>query len=204
MYITIEGPIGAGKSSLANLIHNEFSFSLINEIITENPFLERFYQDQSRWAFQTEMYFLTHRYMQLKALETKLSQQNNFVADYDIYKNKIFAEKTLNASEYNKFNTIYTNLKRDLTENDLTIFLRADLNTLRTRIKKRNRNFEQDINDEYLQYLISSYDKYLEEYAKERPNNYLIIECDQIDFINNPKDRQLIINKINTKTKELI
>ncbi len=204
MYITIEGPIGAGKSSLANLIHNEFSFSLINEIITENPFLERFYQDQNRWAFQTEMYFLTHRYMQLKALETKLSQQNNFVADYDIYKNRIFAQKTLNASEYHKFNTIYTNLKRDLTENDLTIFLRADLNTLRTRIKKRNRNFEQDITDEYLQYLISSYDKYLEEYAKERPNNYLIIECDQIDFINNPKDRQLIINKINIKTKELI
>ncbi len=203
MYITVEGPIGVGKSSLANLIHTEFNYSLINEIITENPFLERFYQDQERWAFQTEMYFLSHRYLQLKSLETRINQNQNFVADYDICKNKIFADKTLDNSDLHKFNQIYTNFKNDLVNNDLTIFLKTDLATLKQRIKMRNRNFEQDIADEYLEYLIKAYNNELELFKKNRPNNFLVIECSNLDFVNNRNDRQTIIKKIQEKTRSL-
>ncbi len=202
MYITIEGPIGAGKSSLASLIHHEFKFNLINEIITENPFLERFYQNQSKWAFQTEMYFLTHRYLQLKSLENRLLNHENFVADYDICKNKIFAHKTLSDKDFSKFNQVYDNFKDDLVQTDLTIFLKADLQTLKARIKKRNRNFEQEIDDRYLQYLIDAYETYFNNFKQHRPNNYLVIECDNLDYVNSNTDRQLVITQILNKLSQ--
>ena len=101
MYITIEGPIGVGKSSLTDIIAKEFKYKIINEIVEENPFLKRFYDVPERWAFQTEMFFLTNRYDQLNNLNKRyLDKEINVVADYDIQKNLIFAKKTLNSARF--------------------------------------------------------------------------------------------------------
>ncbi len=199
MYITIEGPIGVGKSSLARLIKEEFQFDVVNEIITENPFLERFYQDQEKWSFQTEMYFLTHRYLQLKALSSLIEEGSDFVADYDIYKNTIFAKKNLKGKELNKFLEIYHYFKNDLRQNDLTIFLHANLDTLKARIKLRNRSFEQEIEDEYLLYLIEAYNKFSQSLANQRPDSYMVIECDNLDYVHNNHDRSKICKQIKDK-----
>ncbi len=204
MYITIEGPIGVGKSSLARLIKQEFQFDVVNEIITENPFLERFYQDQEKWSFQTEMYFLTHRYLQLRSLANLIEAGDDFVADYDIYKNTIFAKKNLSGKELDKFLEIYHYFKSDLKQNDLTIFLCANLETLKARIKLRNRSFEQEIEDEYLLYLIDAYNKFSQKLAAERPDNILIIECDNLDYVHHNHDRKLICEKIKTQIERKI
>lgn len=203
MYITIEGPIGVGKSSLARLIKQEFQFEVVNEIITENPFLERFYQDQDKWSFQTEMYFLTHRYLQLRSLSKLIDAGDNFVADYDIYKNTIFAKKNLTTTEFNKFLEIYQYFKSDLRQNDLTIFLSANLETLRARIKLRNRSFEQEIEDEYLLYLIDAYNQFSKKLAKERPDSFLVIECDNLDYVHNNNDRKLICQQIKQQIERI-
>ncbi len=203
MYITIEGPIGVGKSSLARLIKEEFQYDIVNEIITENPFLERFYDDANRWAFQTEMYFLTHRYIQLQALVKRIECGDDFVADYDIYKNEIFARKTLSTKDYNKFYQIYEIFRQDLADNDLTVFLNANLETIKHRIALRNRSFEQEIEDEYLLYLIDAYQEFARRLANERPQNYIVIECDDLDYVHCNDDRRIVVEKIKEKIKRL-
>ncbi len=203
MYITIEGPIGVGKSSLARLIKEEFQFDVVNEIITENPFLERFYEDPKRWAFQTEMYFLTHRYIQLQNLITRIDAGDDFVADYDIYKNEIFARKNLNQYDYSKFYQIYEVFRKELSTNDLTIFLHANLETIKHRIALRNRSFEQEIEDEYLIYLIESYNEFAQKLATERPENYIVIECDNLDYVHCNEDRIKVVKNIKKKIKRL-
>lgn len=203
MYITIEGPIGIGKSSLARLIREELQFDIVNEIITDNPFLERFYEDQERYALQTEMYFLTHRYIQLRGLTPRISAGDDFVADYDIYKNEIFARKTLSSKDYNKFYQIYQIFREELVCNDLTVFLHANLDTIKQRICLRNRSFEQEIADEYLLYLIDAYQDFAKRLAEERPHNFIVIECDELDYVYNNDDRQKVVSIIKNKIKRL-
>ncbi len=203
MYITIEGPIGVGKSSLARLIKEEFQYDIVNEIITENPFLERFYEDPNRWAFQTEMYFLTHRYIQLQALAKRIECGDDFVADYDIYKNEIFARKTLSTKDYNKFYQIYEIFRNDLFNNDLTVFLHANLETIKHRIALRNRSFEQEIEDEYLLYLIDAYQEFAKRLERERPHNFIVIECDNLDYVHCNEDRKIVVNRIKNKIKKV-
>ncbi len=203
MYITIEGPIGVGKSSLARLIREEFQYDIVNEIITENPFLERFYEDPNRWAFQTEMYFLTHRYIQLQSLVERIECGDDFVADYDIYKNEIFARKTLSTKDYNKFYQIYELFRSELANNDLTVFLHANLTTIKHRIALRNRSFEQEIEDEYLLYLIDAYQEFAKRLERERPHNFIVIECDNLDYVHCNEDRRIVVEKIKNKIKKV-
>lgn len=117
------------------------------EIIDENPFLSDFYDDISKWSFQTEMFFLCNRYKQAKDI-AKMTQ--GVVSDYHIYKNKIFARNTLNDAEFDKFNRIFDILTEDIEMPNMIIFLDADLSILKKRIAKRNRSFEHQIEDDYL------------------------------------------------------
>lgn len=203
MYITIEGPIGIGKSSLARLIKQELQYDIVNEIVTQNPFLERFYEDQERWALQTEMYFLSHRFIQLRTLAKRIEQGDDFVADFDIYKNEIFARKTLTDKDYTKFYQIYQIFRKELVCNDLTVLLHANLETIKYRIALRNRSFEQEIADDYLIYLIEAYQDFGKRLAKERPKNFLIIECDDLDYVHSNADREFVVTKIKNKIKRL-
>lgn len=202
MFITVEGPIGAGKTSLTYLIAELFSFYQVHEIVEENPYLSRFYDNQDKWAFQTEMYFLTNRYVQLKLLNEKyLDQGLNVVADYHIDKNLLFAHSTLNKQDFVKFNNIFNILTQDQRKSDLTIFLTASLDTLKHRINLRGRDFEDEIDDQYLVELIAVYENYIEKMRQKNPDAVLVINCDDLDFVNKQIDREhvstLIAAKIN-------
>lgn len=200
MYITIEGPIGIGKTSLAELIAQKHNFKIVHEIVEENPFLSKFYENQEKWAFQTEMFFLTNRYVQLNNLQKKkLTNNDGIVADYNIHKNLIFAKKNLHIEDYKKFTAVYETLTTDIKNPDLVIFLCAGLDTLKHRINLRGRSFEEDMEDDYLLSLIDAYAEYQDDYSRIFPDNYIVIDCSQYDFVNILEDKKYIIDLISNK-----
>ncbi len=201
MYICIEGGIGVGKTSLTNLLSAELGLNKELEIVEENPYLKDFYKDIESFAFQTEMFFLTHRYGQVKTLNSQI--HSGIVSDYTIFKNKLFANLNLHDEDLNKFNQVFNVLTEGLPQPDLLIFLKADVETLKKRIMLRDRKFEQDIDSGYLQNLIDTYQSYFDELINYSANNVLVIECDNIDFVFNEQDRQQLLTTIKTKIKEL-
>lgn len=193
-FIAIEGPIGVGKSSLAHKLSQSLNYYEEKEIIDENPFLSDFYDDISKWSFQTEMFFLCNRYKQAKDI-AKMTQ--GVVSDYHIYKNKIFARNTLSHHEFDKFDRIFDILTEDLEMPNMIIFLDADLNVLKQRIAKRNRSFEHHIEDNYLLNLKEDYLTFYNAMKCEGANVVLINTSD-IDFVNNDSDYQSILEKNKT------
>lgn len=201
MYICIEGGIGVGKTSLTNLLCEQLELNKKLEIVEENPYLKDFYADMEGFAFQTEMFFLTHRYGQVKNLRREIS--TGIVSDYTIYKNKLFANLNLHGDDLDKFNRIFNVLTEGLPQPDLLIFLKADVETLKKRIMMRDRKFEQDIDSSYLQNLIDIYQRYFDELITYSANNVLVVECDNIDFVFNEQDKLELLDTINAKIKEL-
>ncbi len=204
MFITIEGPIGVGKSSLTKLVSKEFNMFELYEIVQENPFLEKFYTNQQKYAFQTEMFFLTNRFTQLINLKKDyLDKDIDVVSDYNIYKNMIFARNSLSKYELDIFNDIYTSMTNNLVTNELTIFITASLNTLKYRIASRARSFEDDISDSYLEYLIDAYNTYINEKLIQTPQNIIILDGDKLDFVNNTSDQNYVLYLIKNKIENL-
>lgn len=191
-FIAIEGPIGVGKSSLAHKLSQTLNYYEEKEIIDENPFLSDFYDDISKWSFQTEMFFLCNRYKQAKDI-AEMTQ--GVVSDYHIYKNKLFARNTLDDVEFDKFNRIFDILTEDIEMPNMIIFLDADLNILKKRIAKRNRSFEHQIEDNYLLNLKRDY-LTLYEALKQEGANVVLINTSDIDFVNNEADYQNILEQI--------
>ncbi len=144
-FITVEGPIGVGKTSLAKEISTHMQLHLLKEIVDENPFLGKFYEDIEEWSFQTEMFFLCNRYKQLEDINKKyLNQHKPVVADYHIFKNLIFASRTLKDVQYEKYLRIYRILTQDMPVPNVIVYLTASLETLqkknchaRKRIRKK-------------------------------------------------------------------
>ena len=150
-FIAVEGPIGVGKSTLSKAISETFDFQLLKEIVEENPFLTKFYEDIDAWSFQTEMFFLCNRYKQLTDIKTELQeQQQAVVADYHIFKNLIFAKRTLAQGEYEKYEEIFQILTRDMPMPTIVVYLHASQETLLKRIAQRGRAFEQNMDPSYL------------------------------------------------------
>lgn len=203
MYITIEGPIGIGKTSLTNLISQELGYGIIHEIVEENPFLESFYLDKEKWGFQTELFFLASRYTQLKEINKKVQEQQKIVADYNIMKNIIFASHNLKKEEFSKFQEIFEILTFDLVTEKISIVLKGNLELLKKRIKMRARSFEVEIEDEYLMYLITAYDDYIELIKKKYPEKILVLEAEQYDFVNSEQDQKEVMGKIKKKIEEV-
>ena len=124
-FVTVEGPIGVGKTSLSKAVADTFEYHLLKEIVDENPFLNKFYEDIAEWSFQTEMFFLCNRYKQLSDIKKKLlSNSSPVVADYHIFKNLIFAKRTLNPEEYDKYEAIYKILTADMPKPNMVIYSR--------------------------------------------------------------------------------
>lgn len=197
-FIAIEGPIGIGKTSLAKKVSTHFGFHLLNEIVEENPFLDKFYDDIDAWSFQTEMFFLCNRFKQLEDLETKyLSQNKPVVADYHIFKNMIFAKRTLPQNKYEKYDQIYQILTEDMPKPNMIIYIYADLDTIMKRIKQRDRELEHNIQREYIKQLAEDYDRYLSAFELQHPETPVIrINGDDLDFIKHQDDLDHILNII--------
>ena len=197
-FITVEGPIGVGKTSLSKAIADQNQFKLLKEIVDENPFLNKFYEDIEEWSFQTEMFFLCNRYKQLSDIQKKfISNRESVVADYHIFKNLIFAKRTLPSQEYAKYEEIYKILTADMPKPNMVIYLHASLDTLMKRIKLRGREFEQLISADYMEQLAADYHEFIEHFERMHPEiPVLRFNGDEVDFVQNKADLQLILSKV--------
>ncbi|MBO8178793.1 MAG: deoxynucleoside kinase [Bacillus sp. (in: Bacteria)] len=197
-FITVEGPIGVGKTSLAKAISQYFQFHLLKEIVDENPFLDKFYENIDEWSFQTEMFFLCNRYKQLEDIQTNFLQRKEpVVADYHIFKNLIFAKRTLKEAQYEKYVQIYQILTKDMPRPNVVIYLNASLDTLLHRIKMRGRDFEKNISPLYLKQLSIDYEQFMNDFEQNHPDiPVLRFSGDELDFVKNQEDLQLILDQL--------
>ncbi|VXB88100.1 deoxyguanosine kinase [Bacillus mycoides] len=204
-FITVEGPIGVGKTSLAKELSTHMQLHLLKEIVDENPFLGKFYEDIDEWSFQTEMFFLCNRYKQLEDINIKyLNQRKPVVADYHIFKNLIFASRTLKDSQYDKYMQIYRILTQDMPVPNVIVYLTASLETLQKRIAMRGREFEKNMDPNYLLQLTKDYETAMDAFKKDHPNiSVLKFNGDDMDFVRNPDDLNVILSALqNTLLKE--
>ncbi|PAD38972.1 deoxynucleoside kinase [Terribacillus sp. 7520-G] len=199
-FIAVEGPIGVGKTSLAKRIAYHFQYALLKEIVEENPFLGKFYENIEEWSFQLEMFFLTNRYKQLNDIRKDyLSQDQPVVADYHIAKNMIFAQRTLAAPEFNKYSRIFSILTEDIPLPNMVIYLDASLETLLERIEMRAREAEQHIQPDYLEQLASDYRTFMDRFEQENPHiPVLRLNGDELDFVKNEQDWKYICDRISS------
>jgi len=197
-FITVEGPIGVGKTSLSKAIAESNQFHLLKEIVDENPFLNKFYEDIEEWSFQTEMFFLCNRYKQLSDIQKKyISNSKPVVADYHIFKNLIFAKRTLQHDEYVKYETIYRTLTHDMPKPNMVIYLHASLDTLMKRIALRGREFEKMISADYMEQLSADYHTFIQHFEETHPDIPLLrFNGDEIDFVQNESDLTQILNQV--------
>lgn len=197
-FITVEGPIGVGKTSLSKAIADSNQFHLLKEIVDENPFLNKFYEDIEEWSFQTEMFFLCNRYKQLSDIQKKyISNSKSVVADYHIFKNLIFAKRTLQPDEYVKYETIYRTLTHDMPKPNMVIYLHASLDTLMKRIALRGREFEKMISADYMEQLSADYHTFIQHFEETHPDiPVLRFNGDEIDFVQNESDLTRILNQV--------
>ncbi len=195
-FIAVEGPIGVGKTSLSNKIASHFYFHLLKEIVEDNPFLEKFYENIEEWSFQTEMFFLCNRYKQLEDIQKHyLNHGKPVVSDYHIFKNTIFAKRTLSDEQYKKYHKIYDILTDGHPKPNVLVYITASLDTLIHRIQMRGREVEQNIQPAYLEKIRQDYEVFMDEFERKHPDIPVIrIDGDQMDFVKNQSDLNQILN----------
>jgi deoxyguanosine kinase len=184
-YIAIEGVIGVGKTSFAQLLAERMSARLVLEKFEENPFLEDFYNDPERYSFQTQLFFLLSRYRQQLELKQVDLFHNLLVSDYMFDKDKLFANLNLNDKELVLYNLIARLLEKEIPKPDLVVFLQASTDRLQMNIKKRGRSYEREISREYIESLNQIYNEYFFRYNS---SPLLIINTNEIDFVKNQDD----------------
>ena len=192
-YVAIEGPIGVGKTSLANLLAEKLAARKVLEDFEDNPFLADFYEEPERFAFQTQLFFLLQRYQQQQELRQVDIFHNLLITDYMFIKDRLFASLNLNEKEMNLYDTIANLLEKNVINPDMVIYLQADTDTLVKNINKRQRTFEVNISYEYIDGLNEVYNEYFFRY-QDTP--LVIINTNNIDFVNNSKDLEEVIQCI--------
>lgn len=196
-YIAIEGNIGAGKTTLANKLAEDFNAKMVLERFADNPFLPKFYEDQSRYAFPLEMSFLADRYQQISDDLAQFDLFKDFVvADYHIFKSLIFAKVTLAEDEFRLYKTMFDIIYKEMPKPDLYIYLYQNTERLLQNIKLRGRSYEQEIPAEYLEKINSGYLDYIK---SQKDLNVLIIDVSDKDFVENQSDYAFILDEIQKK-----
>jgi deoxyadenosine/deoxycytidine kinase len=199
-YISIEGNIGAGKTSLSKLLAEEIGAKLVLEEFAENTFLPKFYENPERYAFPVELSFLSERFSQLKReLNTTDLFSPNIISDYFISKCQIFAKNNLNRDEYDLFMKMYEIVEASCPKPDLMVYLYLDVEDLQYNIRKRGRVYEQSITDDYLQNIQNQYLEYIRQHEELR---VLMIDTKGLDFVSSKEDyvflRDLILKERTT------
>ena len=192
-YIAIEGPIGVGKTSLANLLSKELGARLVLEDFEDNPFLPDFYNDPDRFGFQTQLFFLLQRYRQQQDLRQVDMFQKLLITDYMFVKDRLFASLNLDDKEMSLYDTVATLLERNIIKPDLVIYSQGDTDVLMKNIAKRGRNMERNVTWEYIDALNQVYTEYFFRY-QETP--LVIINTNNIDFVDNQEDLKEVIKYI--------
>ena len=193
-FIAIEGNIGAGKTSLASQISEDFNAKLILERFADNPFLPKFYKEPQRYAFTLEMSFLADRYQQISDDLSQLDLFKDFiVSDYDVHKSLIFSRVTLPEDEFKLYRKLFYQVYRDIAKPDLYVYLYQNTERLQKNIKKRGRNYEQDIQDEYLDKINAGYIEFL---RNQTDLNVKIIDISERDFVKHRKDYLWLLEEI--------
>lgn len=197
-FIAVEGPIGVGKTSLSKKIAAHFYFHLLKEIVEENPFLGKFYDNIDEWSFQTEMFFLCNRFKQLEDIEKHyLKKGKPVVSDYHIFKNMIFARRTLKEDHLYKYEQIYKILTQDMPKPNIMIYISASLDTLLERIHMRGREVEKNIQADYLVKISEDYELFMNQFELENPDIPLIrINGDEVDFVKYQSDLDNILSLV--------
>jgi deoxyadenosine/deoxycytidine kinase len=191
MYLAIAGNIGVGKSTLTELIAQRYGLTPIYEAVNDNPYLEDFYQDMPRYAFHSQMFFLSERLEQhLKTINpgSAIVQDRTIFEDANIFAKNLYTQGVMNQRDYQTYRKTYEAILQALRPPDLLVYLQASVETLQARILQRGRGYETQIKHEYLQALNQLYDLWIKEYALAK----VIIPCDEVDFVNSSQDLEQV------------
>ncbi|MFN2302686.1 MAG: deoxynucleoside kinase [Anaerolineales bacterium] len=199
MYIAIEGVIGVGKTTLARLLQPAFNAELLLEIFEENPFLSDFYSDRTRYAFQTQIFFLLSRYhQQRQGVSEALSKNPWLISDYTFEKDKLFAEANLEGDELEVYYMVHEALAEKITKPDLIVYLRADTQILMHRIAQRDRPYERQMERQYIDALNQTYENHM---SKRSGKNVLTINTNNLDYVSHLEELELVERQIRQTLK---
>jgi deoxyguanosine kinase len=191
-YIAIEGVIGVGKTTLARLLQPHFQANLVLEAFDKNPFLSDFYSDRARYAFQTQIFFLLNRYQQQQTLPQCL-QEKAILSDYFFRKDLLFARLNVEGDELTMYERLYEALAANVSQPDLVVYLRASSETLMARIAMRDRPYERQMDQRYIEALRHAYEQLFANYTA---TPLLVIETDELDFVRHAEDREEVEHRI--------
>lgn len=195
MYISIEGVIGVGKTTLARLLQDRFRADLLLEVFEENPFLSKFYEDRVRYAFQTQIFFLLSRYhQQNRAVPPILKNGKNLITDYTFAKDALFARINLQGAELEMYYNVHDALAEKIPPPDLIVYLRADTQVLMQRIVMRDRPYERKMEESYIATLNAAYEDFFENYYQGVP--VLRIDTNDLDIVSKPEALDFVEKQI--------
>lgn len=200
-YIAIEGVIGAGKTSLAKKVKEKLNAQLIVEQFETNPFLENFYMDRKRYAFQTQMFFLINRFKQQQELNQENLFTEHLVCDYLFEKDRIFAYLNLSGEELSLYESLFPLLSRTLRKPDLVVYLQSSVDRLMYNIKKRGRKIERNITRSYIEELSESYNHFFFRY---NTTPLLIVNSTDIDFVSSESDFEELFKQMLREDRTLV
>lgn len=200
-YIVVEGVIGAGKTSLAKKIAEKLNADLLEEQFETNPFLEKFYDNRKRFAFQTQMFFLVNRFKQQQQIEHDTLFTQYLISDYLFEKDRIFAYLNLEGEELKLYENIFQQLARNIRKPDLVVFLQSGIDRLMYNIKKRNRKAEKNLTRSYIEELSEAYNHFFFRYSG---TPLLIVNSTEIDFVHSENDFNELFKEIFRKDRGLI
>ncbi len=199
MYIAIEGAIGVGKTTLSRLLASRFQADLLLEVFEENPFLADFYTDRDTYAFQTQIFFLLSRYHQQQAVPTALTSGSSLIADYTFEKDALFARLNLTGDELDTYFSVHNALAEKLPLPDLIVYLQAETTVLMQRIAHRDRPYERNMDQEYIENLNRTYDEFYSEDHSDPP--VLRINTNELNYVAKEQDLDWVENRIRQTLK---